>query len=88
MSKNDFIEESPVSSQNSTLSKGDANDVHVVESESSVQSPLNNYVYGDENNLSRGLQLRHLQMLSVVNVFGTGLFLSSGKTLYLSLIHI
>lgn len=84
MSKNDSIEESPVSSQNSTLSKGDANDVHVVESESSVQSPLNNYVYGDENNLSRGLQLRHLQMLSVVNVFGTGLFLSSGKTLYLT----
>lgn len=35
----------------------------------------------DRTLLKRGLQRRHIQMLTLVGVFGTGLFLSSGGTL-------
>lgn len=44
----------------------------------------NNVVFVKEKALSRGLKQRHIQMLSLVGVFGTGLFLSSGSTLYLA----
>lgn len=43
-----------------------------------------NQVFHKESNLQRGLKLRHIQMLTLVGVFGTGLFLSSGTTLYLT----
>lgn len=41
-------------------------------------------IFGKEKNLNRGLKQRHIQMLALVGVFGTGLFLSSGSTLYLT----
>lgn len=40
-------------------------------------------VFKTENNLTRGLKQRHIQMLALVGIFGTGLFLSSGSTLAL-----
>ncbi|SGZ51046.1 CIC11C00000000556 [Sungouiella intermedia] len=41
-------------------------------------------IFGEEKRLNRGLKQRHIQMLALVGVFGTGLFLSSGTTLYLT----
>ncbi|SGZ54678.1 CIC11C00000004868 [Sungouiella intermedia] len=41
-------------------------------------------IFGEEKRLNRGLKQRHIQMLALVGVFGTGLFLSSGSTLYLT----
>lgn len=55
----------------------------VIEVESSKIS-VDNVVFGEEKRLNRGLKQRHIQMLALVGVFGTGLFLSSGSTLYLA----
>lgn len=43
-----------------------------------------NAVFKTEDNLARGLKQRHIQMLALVGIFGTGLFLSSGSTLALA----
>lgn len=43
-----------------------------------------NIVFKTESNLTRGLKQRHIQMLALVGIFGTGLFLSSGSTLALA----
>lgn len=43
-----------------------------------------NVVFKTEDNLARGLKQRHIQMLALVGIFGTGLFLSSGSTLALA----
>lgn len=43
-----------------------------------------NTVFKTESNLTRGLKQRHIQMLALVGIFGTGLFLSSGSTLALA----
>ncbi|KAK6453723.1 uncharacterized protein RJT20DRAFT_151721 [Scheffersomyces xylosifermentans] len=40
-------------------------------------------VFEQEKALSRGLKQRHIQMLALVGIFGTGLFLSSGRGLAL-----
>lgn len=58
-------------------------DVTVADVESTLSLPVEEGVFHAENNLERGLKQRHIQMLSLVGVFGTGLFLSSGKTLAL-----
>lgn len=51
-----------------------------------VESPASSLdeVFKEESRLSRGLKQRHIQMLTLVGVFGTGLLLSSGSTLYLA----
>lgn len=50
----------------------------------SPRSIVNELEFEEEKRLNRGLKLRHIQMLALVGVFGTGLFLSSGTTLYLT----
>lgn len=84
-------------SQNNQLGHSKSTIIHYSMSESSVKKqdvavdveslksdPSLNKVFHNESNLSRGLKLRHIQMLTLVGVFGTGLFLSSGTTLYLT----
>lgn len=46
--------------------------------EGSVKINLNH-----EQKLRRGLERRHVEMLALVGIFGTGLFVSSGSTLAL-----
>lgn len=58
----------------------EAHTIVVVES----PAPSLDEVFKEESRLSRGLKQRHIQMLTLVGVFGTGLFLSSGSTLYLA----
>jgi len=52
--------------------------------ESLLSSLEDEALFKEESRLSRGLKQRHIQMLTLVGVFGTGLFLSSGSTLYLT----
>lgn len=61
-------------------------DVSIVDLESlgGSEDPVADYIFGSDKNLHRGLKLRHIQMLTLVGVFGTGLFLSSGSTLSLT----
>ncbi|KAF3987702.1 hypothetical protein FT663_03701 [Candidozyma haemuli var. vulneris] len=87
MSKNDSVASEVASlPSNSSGSKQINYDVNVVDVESlrPDTDSLENNVFEKEANLDRGLKQRHIQMLSLVGVFGTGLFLSSGKTLYLT----
>lgn len=79
------IEEESIGS-NSSITKKDNQDVNVLDVDSlrANSDILENYVYQKESLLDRGLKQRHIQMLALVGVFGTGLFLSSGKTLYLT----
>lgn len=58
-----------------------ANEIRVLASPVSVS---NDKEFQEEKRLNRGLKQRHIQMLALVGVFGTGLFLSSGSTLYLA----
>lgn len=51
---------------------------------SSARSLILGEEFEQEKRLNRGLNLRQIQMLTLVGVFGTGLFLSSGTTLYLT----
>lgn len=87
MSKSDsvILETASVRSASST-GKSNHVDVSVVDLESLKpdSDSLKNNVFEKEANLDRGLKQRHIQMLSLVGVFGTGLFLSSGKTLALT----
>lgn len=84
MSKADnIVETRSVSSETSSTNKN-VTDVEVLEVDSLRQSSIEDVVFEREKNLDRGLKQRHIQMLSLVGVFGTGLFLSSGKTLYLT----
>lgn len=77
-----------VSSGPSDYSKKNNVDVNVVDLESleaEIQpEPIDDYIFGKDRNLKRGLKQRHIQMLTLVGVFGTGLFLSSGSTLHLT----
>lgn len=62
--------------------KQDKKDVY---HEQTVEDPdSSNIVFKTEINLTRGLKQRHIQMLALVGIFGTGLFLSSGSTLALA----
>lgn len=49
--------------------------------EQSIESHEVNVLDNERKLLSQGLEQRHIQMLTLVGVFGTGLFLSSGGTL-------
>lgn len=71
------LEKTSIESQKKTL------DVSVQDVESLISVSVEDNVFQAEHNLERGLKQRHIQMLSLVGVFGTGLFLSSGKTLAL-----
>ncbi|CUM68099.1 uncharacterized protein PRCAT00005816001 [Priceomyces carsonii] len=48
----------------------------------SIQDDQNSDVVNDKK-LFRKLEQRHIQMLALIGIFGTGLFLSSGATLAL-----
>lgn len=57
-------------------------DVEVAEIQSFQDEETTESVFGeDRHRLKQGLQQRHLQMLTLCSVLGTGLFLSSGGTL-------
>lgn len=70
----------------SSIGKSNNVDVTVADIESLKpdSDSLKDNVFRKEANLERGLKQRHIQMLSLVGVFGTGLFLLSGKTLNLT----
>lgn len=46
-----------------------------------ANEPEEGVLYNDRTRLKQGLKERHIKMLTLVGVFGTGLFLSSGGTL-------
>lgn len=69
-----------VSSLGETDKKAAADALVEIESLSSSD----NEIFREEKRLSRGLKQRHIQMLALVGVCGTGIFLSSGSTLYLT----
>lgn len=50
----------------------------------SIDENYDNIFGEDRNRLKQGLEQRHLQMLALVGVFGTGIFLSSGGVLKLA----
>ncbi|KAH3679092.1 hypothetical protein WICMUC_001288 [Wickerhamomyces mucosus] len=55
-----------------------------VENVEEVDSEESSVFGKDRNRLKQGLEQRHLQMLALVGVFGTGIFLSSGSVLALT----
>lgn len=76
----------PSSSAASSFPKKNKVDVNVHDLESYTEEleEIDDYIFGADKNLSRGLKQRHIQMLTLVGVFGTGLFLSSRRTLHLT----
>lgn len=72
----------PTLSAKNTLDPGKGTQEDVVVLEAPVGALEE--VFKQETRLNRELKQRHIQMLALVGVFGTGLFLSSGSTLYLT----
>ena len=65
--------------------KQDKKDVYLEETVDHFDDlDYSNIVFKTERNLTIGLKQRHIQMLALVGIFGTGLFLSSGSTLALA----
>ncbi|SCV06240.1 LANO_0H25180g1_1 [Lachancea nothofagi CBS 11611] len=54
----------------------------VLEVETIAEEPVQGVLHNDRTKLKQGLKERHIKMLTLVGVFGTGLFLSSGGTLH------
>ncbi|KAH3687425.1 hypothetical protein WICPIJ_001602 [Wickerhamomyces pijperi] len=62
----------------------EAGDIEVYDINSVEEKKIDDTFANDRSRLKQGLNQRHLQMLALVGVFGTGLFLSSGGTLALA----
>ncbi|GMG56264.1 unnamed protein product [Ambrosiozyma monospora] len=64
------------------LEKFGGNDENIVVHELDQETKASS-IFGEERaRLKQGLEQRHIQMLALVGVFGTGIFLSSGGVLY------
>ncbi|CCH45085.1 High-affinity glutamine permease [Wickerhamomyces ciferrii] len=78
-STSDSISESqPVDSFSKDIEAVEVQSYKENEDENSNNDDDNSVFGHDRNRLKQGLEQRHLQMLALVGVFGTGIFLSSG----------
>lgn len=65
-----------------SFNEKDGKQIYTTDTLSDVESQsVRESVFGHEGQLASSLQSRHLAMISLVGVFGTGLFLSSGGSL-------
>lgn len=68
-----------------SLHEKDSKQVYETTAISDVESQtVSETLFGYEDKLSSALQSRHIAMITLVGVFGTGLFLSSGGSLYVA----